>query len=69
MLDFMSFQFPLIQRFTAAPRLCVVRDGKLVRRNMGREFITDKELNAKIRQEAVETSPASNICFSKLTVN
>ena len=54
MLDFMSFQFPVIQRFTAAPRLCLVRDGKLQRRNMRRELITDEELNAKIRQEGVE---------------
>nr|WP_246265769.1 YetF domain-containing protein [Aromatoleum diolicum] len=54
MLDFMSFQFPVIQRFTSAPRLCLVRDGKLQRRNMRREFITDEELNAKIRQEGVD---------------
>ena len=54
MLDFMSFRFPVIQRFTAAPRLCLVRDGKMLRRNMRREFITDQELNAKIRQQGVE---------------
>jgi len=54
MLDFMSFQFPAIQQFTAAPRLCLVRNGKLLRRNMRREFITDAELNAKIREEGVE---------------
>lgn len=54
MLDFMSFHVPVIQRFTAAPRLCLVRDGKLQRRNMRREFITDEEVKAKIRQEGVE---------------
>jgi uncharacterized membrane protein YcaP (DUF421 family) len=54
MLDFMSFQFPVMRRFTSAPRLCLVRDGKFLRRNMRREFITDEELNAKIRQEGVE---------------
>ena len=54
MLDFMSFRFPAIRRLTAAPRLCLVRDGKLMRRNMRRELITDEELNAKIRQEGVE---------------
>ena len=54
MLDFMSFLFPAIQQFTAAPRLCLVRNGKLLRRNMRREFITDAELNAKIREEGVE---------------
>jgi uncharacterized membrane protein YcaP (DUF421 family) len=54
MLDFMSFKFTFVQRFTAAPRLCLVRNGKLLRKNMRREFITDEELNAKIRQEGVE---------------
>jgi uncharacterized membrane protein YcaP (DUF421 family) len=54
LLDFMSFQFPFIQRLTSAPRLCLVRDGKLLRRNMRRELITDEELHAKIRQEGVE---------------
>jgi Protein of unknown function (DUF421) len=54
MLDFMSFRFPVMQRFTSAPRLCLVRDGKLQRKNMRREFITDEELHAKIRHEGVE---------------
>jgi len=54
MLDFMSFRFPVVERFTAAPRLCLVRDGKVMRRNMRREFITDHELNAKIREQGVQ---------------
>jgi uncharacterized membrane protein YcaP (DUF421 family) len=54
LLDFLSFRFPIIQRFTSAPRLCLVRDGKLQRKNMRREFITDEELNAKIRHEGVD---------------
>ena len=54
MLDFMSFKFPLVARFTSAPRMCLVRDGKLQRRNMRRELITDEELNARIRHEGVD---------------
>jgi uncharacterized membrane protein YcaP (DUF421 family) len=54
LLDYLSFQFPAVQRFTAPPRLCLVRDGKLMRRNMRREFITDEELHAKVRQEGIE---------------
>jgi uncharacterized membrane protein YcaP (DUF421 family) len=53
-LDFMSFHIPVIQRLTSPPRLCLVRDGKLLRGNMRREFITDDEVSAKIRQEGVE---------------
>lgn len=53
-LDFLSYHVPLVRRFTAPPRLCLVRDGKRLRRNMRRELITDEELDAKIRQEGVE---------------
>lgn len=54
MIDFMSYRFTVVERFTAPPRLCLVRDGKILRRNMRRELITDQELNAKIRQHGVE---------------
>lgn len=52
-LDYLSFRIPILQRFTSAPRVCLIRDGKVLRRNMRREFITDEELGEKIRQEGV----------------
>lgn len=54
LLDYLSFHFPAVQRFTAARRLCLVRDGRMLRRNMRREFITAEELGAKIRQEGID---------------
>lgn len=54
LLDFMSYRFPALQRLISAPRLCLVRDGKLLRKNMRREFITDGDLAAKVRQEGIE---------------
>lgn len=54
LLDFLSFQFPAVRRFTSARRVCLVSDGKMIRRNMRREFITDEELSSKIRQEGVD---------------
>jgi uncharacterized membrane protein YcaP (DUF421 family) len=54
LLDFLSFHVPAVRRFTSAPRVCLVRDGRMLRRNMRREFITDQELAAKIRQEGVD---------------
>lgn len=53
-LDYLSFHVPAVQRFTSAPRICLVRDGKMQRRNMRRELITDEELGAKIRQEGID---------------
>ena len=54
MLDFLSFQFPVIQHVTAAPRLCRVGNGKLLCKDMRREFITDEDWEEKIRQEGIE---------------
>ena len=54
MLDFLRFQFPVTQHFTAAPSLCPMRNGKLLCRTMRREFITDEEWKEKIRQEGIE---------------
>ena len=54
LLDSTSYYVPAVARFTSAPRLCLVRDGKRLRRNMRRELITDEELNTKIREEGVE---------------
>lgn len=54
LLDFLSFRFHAVERFTSPGRLCLVRDGKKLRRNMRREFITDAELHAKIREEGID---------------
>ena len=53
-IDFASFRFLVAERVTAAPCLCLVGDGKLLRKSLRRAFITDDELFAKIRQEGVE---------------
>ena len=53
-IDFASSRFPVGGRFTVAPRMCLVRDGKLLQKNIRRELVADDELFAKIRQEGVE---------------
>ncbi|CAN5672656.1 DUF421 domain-containing protein [soil metagenome] len=53
-MDYCTYRFPAIERLAAPPKLCLVRDGKLLRRNMRREFITTEELFAKLREQGVE---------------
>lgn len=53
-LDYLNYKFPSFSRLTSPPRLCLVRERKMLRRNMRRELITEQELNAKIRQEGIE---------------
>lgn len=41
-------------RRTSIPRICLVRNGKMLRRNMRRELIPEEKLGAKIRQEGID---------------
>jgi uncharacterized membrane protein YcaP (DUF421 family) len=63
MLDFLSFRYPAIERMTSPRRLCLVRDGRRLRRNMRREYITDGELNEKLREAGIEDIGAVKLMF------
>lgn len=53
-LNGLSYRFPLVERLLSGQRLCLVRDGRRIRRNMRREFISDAELMAKVHGEGLE---------------
>jgi uncharacterized membrane protein YcaP (DUF421 family) len=54
-IDYVTYRFPALERLASARKLCLVREGKKMRRNMRRELITDEELNAKLREEGLES--------------
>lgn len=53
-LDVLSYRFPWVDRLLSARKLCLVRDGKLQRRNLRKEFITTDEVHEKIREAGLE---------------
>jgi len=53
-LDVLGYRFRAVERFMAPPRRCLVRDGRLLRRQMRREFITTEELMMKVREGGLE---------------
>lgn len=53
-LDVLGYRFPWIDRLLSARKLCLVRDGKLQRRNLRKEFITTDEVHEKIREAGLE---------------
>lgn len=53
-LNTLSWYFPIFERITAPPPLPLIRGGKMLPRNMRKEFITEEELKAKLREEGVE---------------
>jgi uncharacterized membrane protein YcaP (DUF421 family) len=54
LIDWATFRFRWVERLFAARRLCLVRDGRPIRRNLRREFISQGELMAKVREEGLE---------------
>jgi uncharacterized membrane protein YcaP (DUF421 family) len=57
-VNIFSYRFPAIERLASAPPMEVIRDGKLLRRNMRREFLTEGELMGRLRMEGLESMNA-----------
>ncbi len=54
LVDWATWRYPALERIATARKLCLVRDGKMNRRNMRREFITSEELMSLLRQEGLD---------------
>jgi len=53
-LDWLGYRFPAFERLLNPPALCLVRGGKILRRNMRREMITEEELMSQVRAQGME---------------
>lgn len=53
LLDWLNFRWPAFRRFAQPPPLLLVREGRIVRRNLRVERITEEELQAKLREQGV----------------
>ncbi len=54
LLDWAGFHFPWLRAFARPPSL-LVKHGRLLKNNMRREFISEDELWAKLREAGVES--------------
>lgn len=54
LFDFLSFHFPAFQKFAEPGPLCLVKNGRKLHKNMRQEYITDQELEAKMREQGIE---------------
>lgn len=57
LFDYLAFRFPALRRLLQSPALCLIRDGRILQRNLRREFISEDELRAKLREHEI-TDPA-----------
>lgn len=53
-LNWLGYRYPMLQRFVHPPPLVLVKDGKLIHRNMRKEFITQDELEGQLRLQGFE---------------
>lgn len=53
-INALSYHAPSIERLVSPPPSQVIRDGRLLRRNMRREFLTEDELMGHLRQQSIE---------------
>jgi len=53
LLDWLAYRSPLIDRFVSPRTLPLVRHGRILQRNMQRQFLTKQDLMAKLREHGV----------------
>lgn len=54
LLDWLGFHFEPIHRLLIPPALPLVEQGRILRRNMKQELVTEEELMTQLRQQGVE---------------
>src|SRR6185436_3151205 len=52
--DWLTYTSPRLQKLLEPPPLLVVHRGKLLRRNMRLELLSEDELNSKLREHGIE---------------
>ncbi len=53
-LNWITYKVPAIEKLVSPSALPVVRDGRLLRRNMRAEYLTEEELLGQMRLEGIE---------------
>jgi uncharacterized membrane protein YcaP (DUF421 family) len=53
-LNRLGYQVPAVGHFVHPPPMPLVEDGKLLRQNMRRQFVTEEELMSHLREQGVE---------------
>jgi uncharacterized membrane protein YcaP (DUF421 family) len=54
LLDRLAFRFAIVARFVHPPPVALVKNGRMMRRNMRRESVTEEELWTHLRAQGVE---------------
>lgn len=53
-INWLGYKFPQFQKFLNPPPLMLVKNGRLIERNLAKELITEEEIMSQLRQQGVE---------------
>lgn len=53
-LEWAGHRFPAFERIIRAPTLVLIKNGKMLRKNMRAEFVTTEELMAQLREKGID---------------
>ena len=54
LFNILSFHIPFVERLVSGSPVQIVRDGRLLRRNMRREYLTEEELMSQLRWQGID---------------
>ena len=54
LLDWLSYRIPVLRKFAEPPPLLLVSRGRILHRNMRKEYVTEDDLYAKLRERGVD---------------
>lgn len=52
-LDWLGYKYPALGRLIKPPKLLLIKEGKILRRNMKKELITEEELWSELRKQGL----------------
>jgi uncharacterized membrane protein YcaP (DUF421 family) len=62
-LDYLGTKVKFIERFIRPPKLLLIKDGRMLRRNMQKEMLTREELMSQLRLQGVEDVAEVKECY------
>jgi uncharacterized membrane protein YcaP (DUF421 family) len=62
-IEWLQWRFPAFERLVREPKLKLIDNGRMLRRNMRREFVTPEELMAQLREQGLEDCAAVEAAY------
>jgi uncharacterized membrane protein YcaP (DUF421 family) len=63
MLDYLAYRSPRLRRLLLPRPLLLIKDGRMLRRNMRQELITVEELKSHLREQGIDDITAVKKCY------